>query len=183
MRITTNLLILIGIIVLLIGLWCYSRDKEDKFSNDDHKIGHKVVKELFTMLDKGEEPPEISDKELDKLSDDIFLVVTPSKNSKENLSYFHPINTRYWANTFYSFPYKYKYGGAWPPSMYSRLYFWSPGFYTGSGWMYYMRPGMGYKYWQRNVWLRNNGSYYNVTNRGDYIHDASDYANTSLSFA
>lgn len=175
-------LLVIGILIL-IGLviwWC--RDSKSPFTAKDHSQGKEAVRELFTMLDKGKEPPEISDEELAKLSDDIFLVVTPSKNSKEHLSFFHPVNTRYWPYYYYSFPYNYKYGGAWPPGMYSRLYFWSPGFYTGTGWMYYMRPGMGYKYWQRNIWLRNNGNYYNVSNKSDYTHDAADYANTPLSF-
>jgi len=176
-----TLLILVAIIALVIW-WCVRREK-DQFSPKDHTNGKEAVRELFTMLDKGDEPPEVSDKELAKLADEIFLVVTPSKNSKEHLSYFHPVNTRYWPYQYYSFPYNYKYGGAWPPGMYSRLYFWSPGFYSGTGWMYYMRPGMGYKYWQRNIWLKNNGSYYNVTNRGDYVHDAADYANTPLTYA
>jgi len=179
-RNTGLLLIIIGLIIL-VAWWCL-RGKKKHFTPEDEVHGTKAVKELFTMLKKGDEPPEISDKELSNISDDIFMVVTPSKNAKENLSFFHPVNTRYWPYYYYSFPYNYKYGGAWPPGMYSRLYFWSPGFYTGSGWTYYMRPGMGYKYWQRNVWIRNNGSYYNVTNRDDYIHDAADYSNTPLSF-
>jgi len=174
-------LAVIVVAILLIVWWCWGKGGRP-FSSEDDTQGEKAVRELFTMLDKGSEIPEVSDEKLANLSDDIFMVVTPSKNSKEHLSFFHPVNTRYWPYYYYSFPYNYKYGGAWPPGMYSRLYFWSPGYYTGSGWTYYMRPGMGYKYWQRNVWIRNNGSYYNVTNRDDYKHDAADYANTPLSF-
>ncbi len=175
-----TLIVIIAVAGLVIW-WCAQR-KSGHFTPEDEAQGEKVVKELFTMLNKGEDVPEVSDKELTSMTDDIFLVVTPSKNAKEHLSYFNPANTRYWPYYYYSFPYNYKYGGAWPPGMYSRLYFWSPGFYTGSGWTHYMRPGMGYKSWPRNVWMRNNGSYYNVTNRDSYSHQAADYANTPLTF-
>jgi len=173
-------LLLLAVAIVLVILWC-SYKKDNSFSSKDHKYGEEVVRELFTMLDQGKEPPEISDEELAKLTDEVFMIVTP-KDGKENLSYFNAVNTRYWPYYYYSFPYNYKYGGAWPPGMYSRLYFWSPGFYTGTGWTYYMRPGIGYKSWQRNTWLRNNGSYYNVTNRGDYVHDAASYNKLPLVF-
>jgi len=99
---------------------------------------------------------------------------------KSDISVFPEIDTNLWPYYYYSFPYNNKYGGAWPPGMYSRLYYWSPGFYTGSGQSISMRPGIGYKYWPSDRWIRNTrfgdkGNYYNVTNNDDGIHDAANY--------
>lgn len=93
-----------------------------------------------------------------------------------NSSRFLPtVNSRYWPTYYYSFPYQYAYSGAFPEDMYTRMRYWSPGFYTGTGWKYQLRPGMGFKYWPRNRWVRktrvgNNDRYY-ISQRGDYTHD------------
>ncbi len=173
-------LAIVAIVVIFIW-WCFRRSANEHFTYEDKNKGKQAIRELFTLL-KEDNIPEVSDDKLATITDDIFMVVTPSMNAKEELSYFNPVNTRYWPYYYYSFPYNNKTSGAWPPGMYSRLYYWSPGFYTGSGWTHYMRPGMGQKYWPRNVWMRNNGSYYFVKNRDDYKHDAADYANTPLTF-
>ncbi len=107
-------------------------------------------------------------------------------SSKKDISVFPEVNSNYWPYYFYSFPYNYKYGGAWPPGMYSRLYYWSPGFYSGSGWSINMRPGMGYKHWPRDRWIRNTrvgdrGNYHYVTNNDDIIHSTLDYNVPSFS--
>ena len=78
---------------------------------------------------------------------------------------YDPINQRYWPYFYYSFPYNYKQGGAWPPGLFSKLYNWSPSFYTGSTWSYSMRPGMYYTHWPRSRWVRGNGDYYFINNR------------------
>ncbi len=87
----------------------------------------------------------------------------------------------------YSQPYNYKYGGIWPPGMYSRLYYWSPGFYNGSGLSLQFRPGMENKTFPRNRWINktNMGDsvpYYHVTNRDEYSHDMANYAELPLRF-
>jgi len=114
----------------------------------------------------------------------IFIALYCFKPKKEDLSYFSAENVRYWPYYYYSFPYNYEYGGAWPPGMFSRLYFWSPGYYTGSGQQYFMRPGMGYKYWPRNQWIRQtrdgDNSYYYLSNRQDYVKNAADYSGLGL---
>jgi len=89
--------------------------------------------------------------------------------------YVPDINAKYWPTYYYSFPYQYRNSGAFPEDMYTRLRFWSPGFYTGTGWKYQLRPGMGFKYWPRNRWVRKtydgSNKYYYISQRGDYTHD------------
>lgn len=168
--------ILIFIIILVI-IYILSKNNKNPYTKDDEDIAQKALQELNKSLKIGKEIPHVKDEELYKLLKDVYLVKHP--NMIEKLSYFPEANTKYWPKYYYSFPYTYKNGGAWPPGMYSRLYFWSPGFYSGSGWQYYLRPGISYKYWPRNRWIRNtkNGknSYYYVTNRDDYTHNAANY--------
>ena len=174
---TLKIVLLVLVVILIIYL--LSRNsKNEPFTSDDNEVGKKALLELEYILKTGQLPLEVSDEELEKLADSVYMVRTPE--TKEGMSYFPEENTRYWPQYYYSFPYNYKYGGAWPPGLYSRLYYWSPGYYTGTGWRYYMRPGIGYKYWPRNVWVRNTrggkDSYYYLSNGGDYIHNAADYS-------
>jgi len=159
----------------------------ENFSVEDQQAGKKALENLKNVIDSGADIPDMTDEELSELSDNILLVKLPNEDTKENVSFFHSENTRYWPQYYYSFPYNYKYGGAWPPGMYSRLYFWSPGYYTGSGWSYYMRPGIGYKYWPRNRWIRHTSggkqTYYYLGNRDDYVHSGTaDYNNIGLQY-
>lgn len=108
----------------------------------------------------------------------VIVILCLHKNNSESYTAFSEANTRYWPYYYYSFPYTYKNAGAWPPGMYSRLYYWSPGFYTGTGWQYSFRPGVGNKWWPRNVWIRkqpSNPSYNYVTNGDDFTHNAANY--------
>nr|QBK85716.1 MAG: hypothetical protein LCMAC101_03110 [Marseillevirus LCMAC101] len=102
--------------------------------------------------------------------------ITPGK---KNISVFPEVNTNIWPQYNYSFPYNYKYAGAWAPAMYSRLRYRSPGFYSGTALSVSLRPGIGNKYWSRDHWIRNtqfgDKRYFNVTNADDYIHDQSNY--------
>jgi hypothetical protein len=186
------LIIIAAILITFIAasrMCSWSCDKKicasnENFTPEDQQNGKRALDELEEMMKNGASIPEISDEELAKLSEDIYLVKLPSENTKEKMSYFHTENTRYWPYYYYSFPYNYKYGGAWPPGMYSRLYYWAPGYYTGTGWSYYMRPGMDYKFWPRNRWIRHtkggNQTYYYVTNRDEYTHNEGNYADTPL---
>lgn len=173
--------ILLSILFLLVLYFILKKNK-NPYTKNDENIGQRALKELEESLKNGKEIPKVSDDELYTLLNDVYLVKHP--NMIERLSYLPEANTRYWPKYYYSFPYTYKYGGAWPPGMYSRLYFWSPGFYSGSGWQYYLRPGISYKYWPRNRWIRHtkNGknSYYYVTNRDDYTHNAANYKNLPI---
>jgi len=156
----TYLLIAVAFVIVFIyasrrcSYSCRYNSNDEQFTIEDKQTGKAALQELEIMIAEGGEPPEVSEDELAKLSDDICLVKLPTEDTKEDLSYFHSENTRYWPYYYYSFPYNYKYGGAWPPGLFSRLYFWSPGYYTGTGWSYYMRPGMGYKNWPRHRWIR-----------------------------
>lgn len=126
---------------------------------------------------------EVNNQEIENLMfDNQVMIVQPS--SKEKFTYSFPANNRFWPQFYYSFPYNYKYGGNFPPGMYSRLYFRSPGFYTGSGLTYNFRPGVGFNPagWPRARWISNNGNYYYITNGGDYFHDAANYFNLPLQF-
>lgn len=175
--------VLIILVVLGFALFLYLQRRKDVFSPEDEKLGEEAARILEDMLDKGIMPPEITNEELEKMADDILMAKVPDDLSpqRENMKYVPTQNTRYWPQYYYSFPYNYKYGGAWPPGMYSRLNYWSPGFYTGTGWSYYMRPGMGYKRWPRNRWIRNTtagkSTYYYLNNRDDTSHHAASYAN------
>ena len=150
---------------------------------------------LIDLAATANEIPEVSSDYLEENKHKILIVAAPydmneassSDNMRENMTFFPSENTRYWPYYYYSFPYNYKYGGAWPPGMYSRLNYWSPGYYTGTGWSYYMRPGMGYDKWPRNRWIRNtqNGkrSYYFLSNRDDLTHDSANYADLPLMYS
>jgi hypothetical protein len=70
---------------------------------------------------------------------------------------------RYWPYYYYTLPYRYQEGGAFPPNMYTRFAHWQPG-YDVHGWSFDMRPGMGYDRWRRNVWVKQNGSKYFINN-------------------
>lgn len=183
---TQRILIYVGIAIVVVGLgWYFLYGMGESFDAKDDEMANVAVTELEDLLASGQDIPEVSDEELETMVDDIYMVKTPS-DEKEGLTSFHAANTRYWPYYYYSFPYNYKYGGAWPPGLFSRLYYWSPGFYTGTGWSYHMRPGMGHKYWPRHRWVRKsaNGSssYYFLTNAGNYVHDAANYKDTPLRF-
>jgi hypothetical protein len=109
----------------------------------------------------------------------IIIILFFCVKRKDNFT-FPENNILYWPQYYYSFPYNEKNGGIWPPGMYNRLNYWSPGFYTGSGLSWTYRPGMGEKFWPRNRWIRQpvNSSYYNITNGDDYIHKGTaSYSN------
>jgi hypothetical protein len=87
----------------------------------------------------------------------------------------HVTDIRQWPYYYYTLPYRYESGGAWPPGMYNRLAQWQPG-YDVTGWSYDMRPGFGFKNWPRNRWVKNDGRHYYINNGGekdrisDYYH-------------
>lgn len=107
----------------------------------------------------------------------IILIILVIRRSKDNFMF--PNNNMYWPQYYYSFPYNYENGGIWPPGMYNRLNFWSPGFYSGSGLSWGSRPGAVNELWPRNRWVNSppSGKYYNITNNGDWVHDAANYRN------
>ncbi len=100
-------------------------------------------------------------------------------NNKKEISLFPENNTNMWPYYYSSHPYNYKYGGAWPPGMYSRLNYRSPGFSSGTGLSINLRPGMGYKYWPRDRYIRStqvgDKRYYTVTNNDINIHNSGSY--------
>jgi len=84
------------------------------------------------------------------------LVISPHVVDIKQFPYYH-----------YTRPYRYEDGGAWPPNMFTRMLNWYPGFSTGTGWSYWMRPGMSYSKWPRNRWVNTNGAYYRIDNGGE----------------
>jgi hypothetical protein len=184
------LIVLICAFVFVV--WYLSRPRNiSPFSSIDEERGKEALSNLKELLENGHTSSQpslstVSDEELAKILDHIYLAVVPTELTTEHLEYNPSQNTRLWPYYYYSFPYNYKYTGAWPPDMYSRLNYWSPGFYTGSGLSYYMRPGIGYKYWPRNRWIRHTtggkNTYYMLTNRDEYTHNEGNYADTPLQF-
>lgn len=109
---------------------------------------------------------EVSAEELDKIKDQIAIVQHKEGGSSEEMEHFvggGPINTHYWPYYYYSYPYNVYGGAAWPPGLYSKLYYWYPGFNT-SGWSFWVRPGIDVKRWPRSRWVRNQGNYYYINN-------------------
>ena len=114
--------------------------------------------------------------EFDEIPDGIrvILVKSPIDTSKESFTFFPPENDRMWPHYYYSFPYNSN-TGIWPESMYTRLRGWSPGNYIGTGWRYEMRPGISYRYFARNNWIRAGKDYMYLDNLDDLKHSAEDY--------
>jgi hypothetical protein len=81
-----------------------------------------------------------------------------------NLSLDNPVNIRYWPWYYYSIPYEYRDSGAWPPGMYTRMNNWYPGYSTGTGWNFQMRPGVHNKAWPRDRWVKKNLNRYFINN-------------------
>lgn len=106
----------------------------------------------------------------------VIIIFCYTQTTKENLD-----------ELSFAQPYNFKYGGAWPPDMYSRMYYWSPGFYNGSGLSLAYRPGMEPTKFPRNRWIYktnmgNSVPYYHVSNRDDYRHDIANYKELPLRF-
>lgn len=167
-------LIVFGIIALLVIIAVYGSQRcsfsceigDSPFSVEDQQAAKQALDELKKQ---GEEVVDITTEELEKIADDILIAKIPTNDSVEEYSSF---SSRFWPYHYYSYPYHKNLGGTWPPGLYSRLYHWSPGFYSGSGWSYYLRPGMANWKWPRNRWVRHNrvggDNYYYVSNRDDY---------------
>ena len=180
-------IIIIIIIIFIVSLTSnnicsISPSGKEYFSDKDKKAGDSALKKLENMLSRGEKIPEISDEDLIKIieADEVYIAKIADepnlKNGREGMKYFRSENTRLWPYYYYSQPYNPESGGgAWPKGMYSRLRNWSPGFYTTGFWQHHMRPGMGYKYWPRNRWVRHqtqgrDSSYYYLGNGDDWTH-------------
>lgn len=87
-------------------------------------------------------------------------------------------NRTYWPKYFYSFPYN-EDTYAWPPGLFSRSYYWYPGFSSGTGLSFHRRPSRKELPRPRNAWLLNSGGpnpHFNVSNRGEYQFNESNYA-------
>ena len=150
----------------------------ETFGLDDQNYALAALEDLDNAMLEGriedaseQDPEEFFKRHMDKIQ----LVKAPippaSPDGKEHLTFSHPINTTYWPYYFNSAPYQYQNGGAWPPGMKSRLYNWEPGFSTGTGWSYWLRPGMTYDRWPRNRWVKSNGSFYFINYGKDRSND------------
>ena len=175
-------LIIVVVIVVLVIIFNNTCNQGDEyFSNEDKKSGDEALKKLELMLSRKEKIPEISDEALSLAikKDQIHIIKTPGekppKDGREGMKYTKSINTRNWPYYYYSQPYNPESGGgAWPDGMHTRLRYWSPGFYTTGFWQHHLRPGMGYKFWPRNRWVRHRtqgkNAYYYLGNGDGAIH-------------
>lgn len=176
-----TLFALVIIVILLLTFNNTCNEGEEYFSDKDKEAGNEALKHLELMLSRNKNIPEISDEELDLAikKDQVHIVKIPgdkpSKDGREGMSFSKSINTRIWPYYYYSQPYNPESGGgAWPDGLHTRLRYWSPGFYTTGFWQHHLRPGMGYKFWPRNRWVRHRtqgkNSYYLLGNGDDQIH-------------
>jgi hypothetical protein len=173
---------LIIVLLVVIGILLYSggsKNKEEPFGLDDKNYALSALDDLNSaMLENRIQ--EVDKDYLMKHAPWIYLAklkddkIAQEDAQKEEMTFFHPVNTQYWPYYYYSNPYQYQNSGAWPPGMSSRLYNWQPGFET-SGWSYWLRPGMSYVRWPRSRWVKQNGSYYFINNgsKEDRINDYS----------
>jgi len=191
--------ILFVVVCIIIGLCCIWSSKSlrgpkqrSPFGDDDQSYALAALNDLDNkdFLDNRytNGVPEVDDYYLTQNAHNIQLIkerqadaraangeAPPGLGSgRENLSFYHPVNTDYWPYYYYTKPYQYEDGGAWPPNMQSRLYNWQPGFASGSGWSYWLRPGISYNRWPRNRWVKQNDKYYFINN-GDETDRLRDY--------
>lgn len=167
--------------------------RRDSFASENQTYAIAAMEDLNTSIQEGT-VVDVGDKLLEHFeAEDVIMVAKPGPAEMaeghlfpketadhsapketgdhiEHLTFLQPIDTRYWPYYYYSYPYRYMEGGAWPPDMYSRLRNWEPGFQT-SGWSYWMRPGITYTKMPRNRWIRSNGSYYYINNGTDRMFD------------
>lgn len=166
---------LIVILIALLFFLLKYQQKRDHFGEDDHSYALAALSDLDAgMIDNRID--EVDDEFLKKNAPNVYMVkmrddkIAAEDAKKEYMTFFNPVNTQYWPYYFYSDPYKYQEGGAWPPGMKSRLYNWQPGFET-SGWSYWLRPGVTYSRWPRSRWVKQNGSFYFINNGSDRSND------------
>ena len=96
---------------------------------------------------------ECKDRSLNELVNSAYLISAPTDDLVEQFTPDSTGDENTWERFYYSNPFNY-HGLKMPEGMYSRLYHWSPGFYSGSGWMYSIRPGMKQVDTVRNRWVR-----------------------------
>jgi len=134
---------------------------------------HKAVLELEDMIKQGMPIPEVSKEEIDVLLDNVLMIAQPRKQKTEGYEMDVNENTKnYFPFLYYDLQYP---TGDWSPGLSTSLTKWSPGFYSGSGWYWWMRPNATYAYWPRSRWIRNNGKYYNMNNYGMFDIDKRSY--------
>lgn len=179
--------IAILLIVLLVAAVVYitttKKQQRSPFGDDDQSYALAALQDLDDkdFLDNRytDGIPEVDDYYLTQNAHNIMLIRDRAADARaangeappgtdapgvERLSFYHPVNTDYWPYYYYTKPYQYQDGGAWPPNMQSRLYNWQPGFASGTGWSYWLRPGISYNRWPRNRWVKQNGTYYFINN-------------------
>lgn len=132
---------LVAIVVLIVCICCGKESEDEKYANE-------VIKNIDSAHD-------VDDGTLKQLvdNDKILIAILPVPDkSREGFN-------MYWPEQYYN-----RYD-VWPKNLFTRMRYWSPTFYIGSGWSYALRPGMHRRRWPRNVWIRNNDSYYFVSNK------------------
>jgi hypothetical protein len=191
---TVTLLIALAIVVAVYCLWSkgdlrnLDAPQRSPFGDDDQSYALAALSDLDNkdFLDNrfSDGVPEVDTYFLTQNAHNIQLIKERETDARaangeagpgiEGLSFYHPVNTEYWPYYYYTNPYKSKEQGGWPPNMQSRLYNWQPGFASGTGWSYWLRPGISYDRWPRNRWVKQNDKYYFINN-GDEKDRLRDY--------
>jgi hypothetical protein len=156
----------LGFAITTQALSAHGSTTVDHFTKDDEGYADHALKNLHS----GDTIRNVADADLHDLHEQGKVIMAKHPKRDSPLAFSHPVNNRYWPYYYYTYPYQYTEGGAWPPNMYSRLRNWQPGYDT-AGWSYWMRPGISYARWPRNRWVHNNGSYYFINNGKDRSKD------------
>ena len=163
-----HIIIIIIIIIVLCLFIFYIYKKKEEY---DDKAANKILAQL-----KENSVEDVDKQFLEYNKDNIYMVKSPQKKENyDNLEQenFRGWRGRGWGRRGWGGRWGYPYGGhysypydAWlPDDLYSRLNYWSPGFYTTSGWSYWLRPGIAINQkYPRSRWVRNNGVYYYILN-------------------
>jgi hypothetical protein len=191
------LIIFIVILIVLCCSWPFKNKGEDRkedvqrspFGDDDQSYALAALNDLdnqdFLNNRFTNGVPEVDDYYLTKNAHNIQLIKERQTDARaangegpvgldpniEGLSFYNHSNTDYWPSYYYSKP---EHGGAWPPNMQNRLYNWQPGFASGTGWSYWLRPGITYNRWPRNRWVKQNNKFYFINN-GDEQDRSRDF--------
>jgi hypothetical protein len=153
------------IVALVVSIGC--EPKHTWYDAHDIHEAHKAMHQLTEMQAAGQEPPQIDERDLDRLAPKIHLAMIKSEPvvdaAKEGYdSYQFPrwppatIKSLYLAGLPID-----RYYTNWPPYVFDRLFEWQPGFQT-SGFSSWLRPMNVYG--RQAFWTKNNGNYFYIRN-------------------
>ena len=166
--------VFIFLLIVLVLLWVFmSKPQRSEFGADDQSYALAALEDLDEKDFLNDRIPEVPTDYLARNAHRVEMVLEPSTDGIEKLSFSGPVNTEAWPNYIHNLPYQGKSGGQWSPSLLNRINEWQPGFET-SGWSITVRPGITFDRWARNRWVKQNGKYYYINN-GELKDRLKDY--------